>query len=298
MANNYKSSDKWKFFLRRNGTDFHFENENFSYDLVYCYCCDINSPTRTYSQPMHKHPNYELQLVLDGEFTYETEDKQVFSVKKGEFALHPPGFNHRIISETSVFSKLTMLFYVSPKEVDSAVFYHVAEKRIRDNKVFSCNNHVNTIVDAIIQLSEQHPHEYNTSFFFLSLSLVLEIFRIHVGSEKLDADLKYKDERINNSIEVIKSRISATLKVPDVAKSVHMSTRQFTKVFTETVGVSPGTYIKNYRSKYIRKLLDNSDLSIGDIANVMSYPDAAALIKAFKRTEGVTPAKYRKMNKK
>lgn len=298
MHNTNKPTDKWIFFFRKNDNMFHFENNDFSFNLSYSYCSNVNSPERTYNQPMHKHSHYEMHMILDGSFRYETENKEIFEVKKGEFIVHRPGLNHRIISESDVFSKFVMCFYFSSKDSAKTNFYRLAQKRIAENKIFPYTKKMYTIFEMILKLSQETPYEYKNSFFFLSISFIMEMLRVIVGNEKLNTVTEYNDLRINSAIDFIKSNIDANLKVPDVSKYLHLSTRQFTKIFTETTGIPPGTFIKKYRTKYMADLLSNSDLCISDIASILGYPDSAAFVKAFKRAKGITPAKYRKTHKK
>ena len=110
--------------------------------------------------------------------------------------------------------------------------------------------------------------------------------------------MKYDDMRINNAIDYIKNNPNATLQVSDVAKYVNLSTRQFSKIFTEQTGVSPGKYINNHKIQYSTDLLVHSDLSINEIVNIMAFPDSSTFIKAFKKSKGITPSKYRKLYKK
>ena len=298
MDNFDKSFDKWLFLLKKSDNSFFYENDEFSLDLLYSYCSDIYSQEHTCSQPMHKHQHYEMHMVLTGGFCYETDDKNEYEVKQGEFVIFAPGVNHRITSETPRFSKLAITFHLTPKETKKALFYRVAKRKISKPQVLSYNQQMYDIFKMTLDLSAQKPHEYRSSFFFLMISFIIEMMRVVIGDEKLDNSSSYKDDRIGTAIDFIKLNISANLKVSDVSKHLHMSTRQFTKIFTEETGVSPGNYIKDVRVKHITDLLVNSDLYITDIVNVMCYPDSAALIKAFKRSTGITPARYRKLYKR
>ena len=298
MKKNDNSFEKWLFFLKKTENSFYYENDEFSLDLLYCYCYDAYSPDRSYSQPMHKHQYYELHMVLAGDFCYETDEKKEYRVNEGEFVVFAPGVNHRITSETKRFSKVAITFRLTPKETEQALFYRVAQREMAQPEVLSYNQQMYNIFNMILNLSAEKTLEYRTSFFFLILSFLIEVMKIAIGDKKLDNELKYKDERIDKAINFIKSNISAGLKVSDVSKYLHMSTRQFTKIFTEETGISPGSFIKEARVKYIADLLVNSDLYITDIVNVMCYPDSAALTKAFKRTMGITPARYRKLYKR
>ena len=78
-----------------------------------------------------------------------------------------------------------------------------------------------------------------------------------------------------------------------MADYLHLSTKQFTRIFTKTTGTSPGIYMRDYRVERIKELLVTTNLQLEDIVEIMGYSDSVALIKAFKRAEGNTPMKYK-----
>ena len=80
--------------------------------------------------------------------------------------------------------------------------------------------------------------------------MIMEIFDVIMEKEIVNLNVEYEDIRINKAVEYIKNNLSATLKVYDVAKYLNLSTRQFTKIFTEQTGTPPGKYINNHKILY------------------------------------------------
>lgn len=247
---------------------------------------------------MHNHSYYELHMILDGCSGFQLENKEPFEVKKGKFVIFPPGTKHKITSETSLFSKFVIIFRFSCKNSKKSQYYNFLEEKLKNCHALPYNKHLHSIFQTIFHLSQTNNFNYETSCFFLEMSVIMEIFNSIVEKEITDLQIKYDDTRINNAIEYIKNNLSATLKVSDVAEYLNLSTRQFTKIFTEQTGISPGKYINNGIILYSADLLVNSDLSINDIVDILSFPDTSTFIKKFKKSKGITPLKYRKLNKK
>lgn len=72
-----------------------------------------------------------------------------------------------------------------------------------------------------------------------------------------------------------------------------MSPRNFTRVFTEEVGISPSDYVDHTRMDVARFLLESSSLSIDAIATKIGFRSARAMRRAFHAHTGITPSEYR-----
>jgi AraC-like DNA-binding protein len=63
------------------------------------------------------------------------------------------------------------------------------------------------------------------------------------------------------------------------------------------MGMSPKEYIIKLRLDRSMELLQCTDLSVGEISDIVGYQDPLYFSKLFKRKLGVSPAAYRKGNK-
>lgn len=276
---------------------FRYENNDFSFELISSHIINKNCPDNTYNQKtFHFHSYYELHMILEGYSCYEIENKDAFDVKKGDFVIFAPKIKHKIIKETSLFSKFIITFNFSCKNSINSQFYNKLEEKLQNCDVVGYSKHIHSIFQSVYQVSQKNKFNYEPSCAFLELSLILEMFN-DIMEKEVSLYMKYDDMRINNAIDYIKNNPNATLQVSDVAKYVNLSTRQFSKIFTEQTGVSPGKYINNHKIQYSTDLLVHSDLSINEIVNIMAFPDSSTFIKTFKKSKGITPSKYRKLHK-
>lgn len=278
---------------------FNYENKDFFFEIISSHIINKNFPNNTYNQEkFHLHSYYELHVILDGCSCYEIENRESLEVRKGNFVIFSPKTKHKITKETPFFSKFILNFDFSSKNSTKSQFYNKLEKKLKNPEVYAIPRHIHSIFQSIYQISRKKYLNYETTCSFLEFSILLEMFNVIVEEEITNSIIKYEDVRINKSIEYIKSNLRATLKVSDVAEYLNLSIRQFTKIFSEQTGISPGKYINNRIILYSTDLLVNSDLSINDIVDILSFPDASTFIKSFKKSKGITPSKYRKLNKK
>lgn len=91
----------------------------------------------------------------------------------------------------------------------------------------------------------------------------------------------------------ILNHLTADLSINALARIAAMSPRNFTRVFTHEVGVSPSDYVNLTRIDVARFLLESSRLSIDAIAAKCGFGSARAMRRAFLSHIGVTPSEYR-----
>ncbi len=99
--------------------------------------------------------------------------------------------------------------------------------------------------------------------------------------------------RLYNVQQHILNSPAADLSVSALAKIAAMSPRNFTRVFTQQVGISPSEYVDLTRIDVARYLIEGSQLSIDAIAARSGFGSARAMRRAFLAHLGATPSQYR-----
>ena len=84
-----------------------------------------------------------------------------------------------------------------------------------------------------------------------------------------------------------------TTSAREIAEYFHISQSYLCKLFHEN-GTTVTTVIQEIRLQQTRSLLEQSDLSIQNIAVLVGYHDLTYFIKLFKRNFSITPYQYRK----
>lgn len=97
-------------------------------------------------------------------------------------------------------------------------------------------------------------------------------------------------ESLRMAIEAIQ-RTRGNIDLAKLASHVCMSTRNFRRVFTETIGMSPKEYIRIVRSKNVLHLT-KQEKPMEAIAFELGYYDPSHLIRDFKEISGATPRTY------
>lgn len=112
-------------------------------------------------------------------------------------------------------------------------------------------------------------------------------FSVHLAAQAVDRS------RLRNVQQYVLNHPTADLSVTALAKIAAMSARNFTRVFSQEVGISPSDYVDLTRIDVARFLLEGSRLSIASIAEKSGFGSARAMRRAFLAHVGVTPSDYR-----
>lgn len=72
-----------------------------------------------------------------------------------------------------------------------------------------------------------------------------------------------------------------------------MSESRFSHLFRQIMGVSPHQYFLKMRLEQAQGYLQDSDLSIAQIAQLTGFEDALYFSRLFKKYFGVAPSSYR-----
>lgn len=112
-------------------------------------------------------------------------------------------------------------------------------------------------------------------------------FSMHLAAQAVD------HSRLYNVQQYILNHPSADLSVAALANIAAMSPRNFTRVFTQQVGIPPAEYVDLTRIDVARFLLEGSRLSIEAIAAKAGFGSARAMRRAFLAHLGATPSDYR-----
>jgi transcriptional regulator GlxA family with amidase domain len=85
----------------------------------------------------------------------------------------------------------------------------------------------------------------------------------------------------------------ADCSVPALARRVAMSPRNFARVFTREVGMTPARFVESVRVEAARRRLEESAHGVDQVAAACGFGTAESMRRAFLRTVRVPPAAYR-----
>lgn len=88
------------------------------------------------------------------------------------------------------------------------------------------------------------------------------------------------------------------LTVPQLAAQMFLSPDHFSRLFSMTMGVPPGLYLRRLRLERAQTLLRTTQLTITEIAQQTGLRDPNQLSHAFRAAFGISPSGYRARGRK
>jgi transcriptional regulator GlxA family with amidase domain len=98
-------------------------------------------------------------------------------------------------------------------------------------------------------------------------------------------------------LEWMLTHLGEPLAVDDLAQRSHMAPRTFARRFRAETGASPHDWLTHQRVLFARRLLEETELTVEQIATRAGFGDAATLRHHFTRRAGTTPQLYRQQFK-
>lgn len=107
-------------------------------------------------------------------------------------------------------------------------------------------------------------------------------------------DLAPKSDRIQNALNYARQNLGRALTVEELAEAVHLSPRQFSRVFTLETGQSPAKAIERLRLEAARLMIEQSRHPLDVIARETGFRDRRHMREAFVRGFGLPPQAVRR----
>lgn len=104
-----------------------------------------------------------------------------------------------------------------------------------------------------------------------------------------------EDKRIKRMLTDIQMHYQEKLTAAELAKNMHISEREYYRLFQNFLGSTPGEYITSVRLQKAQELLRCTDKSILDIAMETGFGTSSYFCKIFKSHHQITPNQYRKL---
>lgn len=164
---------------------------------------------------------------------------------------------------------------------------------IKDGKFYTSAG-VTSILDLMVALVEE---DFGSELALrVAQGLVMFLRRPATQSQfsKQLAELTTDDPQIRDVVSHIANNPGEDLTIPKLSRVASMSTRHFSRVFSREIGVTPGKFVELSRLETARRYLEQSALSMDEVATRCGYGTRDGMRLAFDRNLGVSPSEYRR----
>lgn len=117
------------------------------------------------------------------------------------------------------------------------------------------------------------------------------------GQTQLSASLSAQasEMKVIQELQIwIAENLQNNLRIQTLADRAAMSVRNFERVFMRELGKTPAHYVLQVRAEAARRQLERTDQGLKQIAATCGFSSADSMRRAFLRSMGITPDKYRR----
>lgn len=160
------------------------------------------------------------------------------------------------------------------------------------------------VMNAIREIKESSDTElYDDSYLLERLikSSSIKELREHISDffnilsdDYPQANYSEIDEKFDRIKEYIKNNyFDPNISLSEISSTFEINTSYLSRMFKKINGIGMLDYIHHLRLDKAKELLNESDKSVREIAEIVGYINDIGLIRAFKRYEDTTPGKFR-----
>lgn len=248
-------------------------------------------------EPFHSYgpatrSNYIIHYILDGKGTYQVGE-QKYQLSKGQGFLIEPE---------------TLTFYQADKDEPWSYLWvgfggSEAGKLIQDiglnsrQLIYQCDygEELKEVVFSMLK----HTQSTASNLYYLQGRLY-DFFSVLTRDVVIDSyeDTTKESIYVQDAIAYIRNNYSKGVNVSDIAEYLNINRSYLYTMFKDSLDLSPKEFLTKFRVSRAKEQLTLTDLSVEYIAYSCGYKNSLVFTKAFKQEIGMTPSKYRKINRK
>ena len=264
------------------------------------YECDfllsrIMTPNATItSYPLHQHSFYELHIPISGKAEYWVAGEDVcFAPQKA--VLLPPNQAHRLAFSENYVSLTLGFVFTRPASLCS---HAVIDKEYREIEcsldVLHC---ISYILRVLLDRSGEDRYLFNTLFSVIIHDIFMRVpefrSRFKRDGTVFDAERVSDDARTRIALQYIADNIAFPISAGDVANHLSLSSRQLNRILKSSTDLSVNRLINEMRIKEAKRRIEQTDLSLSEIALLCGFNSPTHFNLTFKKLTGITPTLYR-----
>ena len=256
---------------------------------------------------VHWHQEFEFLVLTEGKVLFTIEDRK-YVMNPGDIVFINSNYLHmakNICGGVCSFYAIDFSYHVLNEDIHSIFSKKFIRPILNDKYVFPEFMPVSEDEDKCWQkdirkylheIGECPEHELEP-FELMIRSRIFAIWDILdkncVRAQK-DNDIESRySERLEPVISYIKENYAYEITLGELAAILPMSEGQFSRVFKQTMKLSPIQYLMRYRILQSCKLLQDTEKKIGEIANLSGFNNISYFNRVFLNTIGCTPKEYR-----
>ncbi|MFA9463182.1 MAG: AraC family transcriptional regulator [Velocimicrobium sp.] len=225
-----------------------------------------------------------IQVVKEKESFIQMEDKLYLFEPFTRYCLESVGV------EPLVFYYLAFDMRPYSKRSSFTNIIQNASQELRAKNSFKIA--LGQIIDEIEHYENQIGYYKALEFSLWELILLMARNRMKEKKEKIKPKCTRAENLVNLSICYLETHLKEPISIEKIAKENYIGTNTLYKAFKEVASVGPSQFLSQYKLRLVSKCLNETNLSLEEIANRYGYSSASHLSKNYKKLYGMSPRKW------
>ncbi len=238
--------------------------------------------------PIHWHEYYEIILYKNCKGTCEFNGKRFEITDNCIFFLTPADY-HKIEGEPNE-NQYTVNISFTETVIDNLL--------LKANEISPCvvYNPDPFLSDSILKIRDIFNQKDKKDTDGVQKMHILNSILIMLKNSGIPVDSKTTaiNPYIRSAISIVRENISQDNSLTEISKKCGLSPSYFSYLFHKEYGITYKDWLLEIKIAHSKRLLENTDLSILDIALECGYESPSNFAQFFKRIIGMSPSQYRK----
>lgn len=226
---------------------------------------------------------FEIRYILEGE-GYLKYSGKTYMLKKGDGCLIDCRQKYYYQTSSYHWVSTSLYFNGAPAAPLVQSYLQSGSVKFTDSMFPNFEPLQAHILQCTQKISSYMEYEVSCTFYMLLTNLLIAQSKTRNTSEIIEKIISY-----------IQANYMKNLTADDLSHHFGISRTHMTRCFKEYTGFAPHEYITRLRIYNAKYLLKATELSIEEISRQTGFSDSVYFIQVFKKMEGITPSKFRKI---
>lgn len=235
---------------------------------------------------------YQILYCTHGKGILQIENKE-YEIRSGDAFFFRPDVPHRYFPTEKPWSTKWIVFGGSSVE---SILEYMGFGKSEVFKLYRPEDfdiRVNAIADMF--WCDDPDKEIKTSM--LMYKLLIKVNECMNRISKTGGMTRHeKYEKLNPITELMQTHYKEDLGLEKLADTIGITTNHLCRLFRQVYNTTPMKYLNGIRLNLAKQYLSTKQMQIKDIAYEVGFNDPSYFCAVFKKTEGITPEEYRRIN--
>ena len=260
----------------------------------------IQNGGQSFQIPVHWHDELEIIYVKSGFLTVNISGENYIG-KPGDAFVVSPGNLHFMGSQTGTVDYFTFLFplkYIAFRSDD--MLDDKLIEPLNSGHLMISPEIKDTVKEQCEQLAGVYAAEIDKSESKITSQIRKKIILLQFIHELwkkgfiVENDTTGRNTVEKEMVSYIQQNYMGKILLREFGEQFHLSEKYISRYFKEHFHITLSQYVTYLRLEHAKQMLQETDISVTEVAMQSGYQNISYFIRSFKKTYGVSPLKYRK----